>query len=167
MGGVKKRPFLLLELSIALILMAAIVTILMSSYRELSLAKKALDNDRAVVLQKQRLVLRLEQVLAKVVSWREVKTNQYVFTYNNGPDLEPSFRGEVEAMLYLDLDQLCMITWPNNKEPPRIEVLTNQLKEFSFEFFDTEQGLFEKKFPKEKPWMAKCVIDGEAIAFFL
>jgi hypothetical protein len=167
MEGVKKRPFLLLELTIALVLMAAIVTILMSSYKELTFAKLALDEDRAVVLQKQRLTLRLEQVLAKIVTWRAVEPNRYAFTFNNGPDLEPSFRGEVEAMLYLDRDQLCMITWPNGNELPRIEVLANRVKNVSFAFFDTETGIFENYLPKEQPFMAKCIINKEAIAFFL
>lgn len=151
-----------------MVLMATIVTLLMSSYQELSIAKNTLNKNRTTILEKERLHLRLEQILSKMVSWREVEANHYMFTFDHGPDLEPSFRGEVEGMFYLDHHRLCMVTWPNSEEPPRIEVLAKNIENFSFAFFNRSTGEFERsKYPDEKPLMVRGQINGEVVAFFL
>ncbi len=142
-----------------MVLMAAIVAILFSSYKEFSLAKKELQADKDVVFNKQRLRLRLEQIFSQLISWREIDERSYSFTYNNGADLDPSFRGEVEGMIYLDEKKsLYVITWGKDQAPPRLEMVATDAEQLVVKFFDSSTGNFVTNYPQNRPFMIKVYL---------
>lgn len=161
----QKRPILLMELVISLVLFGAIIGILFSSYREFSLAKIALRNDKELILNRQRLQLRLGQIFSSLKTLK-IEENACHLSYDNGIDLEKEFRGQLEAMLLIDKGRLALVTWPE-KGIARKEIICESAKSFSFSFFDTKKGIWTSQFPEQKPLMMKITIDQTPYPFFL
>lgn len=159
----KKRPFLLLELSIALILLTGVIAILFSSYRELSVGKHKLKECRENIFNKQRLQLRLNQIFSGL---KVFESTQTLFSYDNGVDIDPNFRGTIEGLFHLDKDNLLLVTWPENGEP-RVELLMEKVESFSVRFFDPAKGVWLDSFSTPKPFMAIVKINKEEIPLFL
>jgi len=166
---VKKRPVLLLELVISLVLFSTIIGILFSSYKEFSLAKTSLRKEKEIVLSKQKLQLRLGQIFSQLKTLK-VENNACHLSYDNGIDSEEEFNGALEAMLLIDKGRLALVTWPDkesDKEAVRKEILFESAKSFSFQFFDTKKGIWSSQYPDQKPFMMQLIIDTTPYPFFL
>ncbi|HUD02222.1 MAG TPA: DUF1494 domain-containing protein [Rhabdochlamydiaceae bacterium] len=161
----KKRPILLLELVISLVLFGAIVGILFSSYRELSLAKVQIRKDKEWVLSRQKLQLRLAQIFSNVKTMK-MADSSCLMTYDNGVDVQTEFRGILEGMLFIDKGRLALVSWPE-KGIGRKEILLEPASYFSFEFFDSKKGTWAATYPEQKPFMMKMTIDNIPYPFFL
>jgi hypothetical protein len=161
----KKRPVLLLELVISLVLFSIIIGILFSSYREFSLAKTALRKEKELILSRQKLQLRLGQIFSRLKTLK-VENNACHLSYDNGLDIEEGFRGKLEAMLLIDKGRLALVAWPE-KGKARKEILCESANSFSFCFFDTKIGAWVPKYPEQKPLMMKITIDQTIYPFFL
>ena len=107
----RKRPVLILELLISLTLFTVIIGILFSSFKELTLAKTTLRKDKELILNRQKLQLRLSQILSRV-SELELKNEGCFMTYKNELDWNKNFRGTLEGMLYIDAGRLVFVSWP-------------------------------------------------------
>ena len=154
-----------MELVISLILFGVIIGILFSSYREFSLAKIALRKDKELILNRQKLQLRLGQIFSSLKTIK-IEESACHLSYDNGIDLEEEFRGQLEAMLLIDKGRLVLITWAE-KGKARKEILHESATSFSFSFFDSKQGAWIPKFPEQKPLMMKMKIDQTTYPFFL
>jgi hypothetical protein len=161
----KKRPILLMELVISMVLFSVIIGILFSSYREFSLAKISLRKDKELILTRQKLQLRLGQIFSSLKTLK-IENNACHFSYDNGIDLEKEFRGQLEAMLLIDKGRLALVSWPE-KGDARKEIICESAKSFSFSFFDTKTGAWIPKYPEQKPLMMKITIDQTTYPFFL
>ena len=158
-----------MELVISLILFGAIIGILFSSYREFSLAKIALRKDKELILNRQKLQLRLGQIFSSLKTLK-IEEKACHLSYDNGIDLEEEFRGQLEAMLLIDKGRLVLVTWGEKgaeKGKARKEILHESATSFSFSFFDSKQGAWIPKFPEQKPLMMKMTIDQTTYPFFL
>lgn len=154
-----------MELVISLVLFGAIIGILFSSYREFSLAKTALRKDKELILNRQKLQLRLGQIFSRLKSLK-IEDHSCHLSYDNGIDIKKEFRGLLEAMLFIDKGRLALVTWPE-KGDARKEILFESARSFSFSFFDTKKGIWTSQFPEQKPLMMKITIDQTTYPFFL
>lgn len=161
----KKRPVLLLELMISLVLFSIIIGILFSSYREFSLAKTSLRKEKELILTQQKCQLRLGQIFSHLKTLK-VENNTCHLSYDNGIDIQKEFRGSLEAMLLIDKGRLALVTW-SEKGEARKEILSESAKSFSFQFFDTKKGTWSSQYPEQKPLMMKFTIDKTHYPFFL
>lgn len=162
----KKRPVLLLELVISLVLFAAIIGILFSSYQELTIAKFRLRKDKEIILTRQKLQLRLSQIFSHIETLK-IEEQVCLLTYDNGWDPAVDFRGSRDAMLYIDKGRLALVTWPE-KGIPRKEILYESVHSFFLTFFDTKKGSWDAAYPAQKPFMMKMMIDKNlTLPFFL
>ncbi len=161
----RKRPILLMELVISLVLFGAIIGILFSSYREFSLAKTTLRKEKELILNRQKMQLRLGQVFSQLKSIK-VEDHSCHLSYDNGIDTETAFHGELEAMLLIDKGRLALVTW-SEKGKARKEILCESAKSFSFSFFDTKKGAWSPLYPEQKPLMMKMTVDKTTYPFFL
>lgn len=162
----KKRPVLLLELVISLVLFGAIMGILFSSYQELMLAKSLLRKNKEMILTRQKLQLRLSQIFSRLEALR-IEEQAYLITYDNGLDPAAEFRGNREALLYVDKGRLALVTWPD-KGTARKEILYESASSFSLTFFDAQVGDWSAKYPTQKPFMMQMIIDNDLkLPFFL
>ncbi len=167
----RKRPVLLLELMISLVLFSVIVGILFSSYKELSLTKSLLRKDKELILTRQKLQLRLAQIFSHLKTLK-MEGPSCILTYENEIDKESQFRGTLEGMLYIDKGRLAFVTWPQSAQEKeqiegRKEILFESAASFSFDFFDAKKGIWGAKYPEQKPFMMKIVIDNTPYPFFL
>ena len=137
------------------------MTFLLSSYRELVLAKTLLRKDKERILTQQRVELRLAQVFSKLEKIKS-ENKSFFLTFDNGLDSDPAFRGVIEGTLYIDKEKrLTLATWPqeNSKDKPRVEVLMENIDDFKLRFLDTGLAGFVEDYPKEKPSMMKVFLE--------
>src|SRR5579872_5336313 len=125
----KKRPILLLELVISMVLFSIIIGILFSSYKEFSLAKTSMRKDKELILARQKLQLKLGQIFSNLKSLK-VENNACHLSYDNGIDLEKDFRGQLDAMLLIDKGRLVFVSW-GQQDKVRKEILCESAKSFS------------------------------------
>jgi len=161
----RKRPVLLLELVISLVLFGAIIGILFSSYREFSIAKTSLRKEKELILNRQKLQLRLGQIFSNLQTLK-MENSACLLSYDNGIDHKPEFRGILEAMLFIDKGRLALVTWPE-KDLGRKEILLESVTSFSFDFFDAKKGAWAPQYPEQKPLMMKFKVDQTTYPFFL
>jgi hypothetical protein len=161
----KKRPILLMELMISMVLFSIIIGILFSSFREFSLAKNSLRKDKELILNRQKLQLRLGQIFSSLKTLK-IENNACHLSYDNGIDLEKDFRGQLEAMLLIDKGRLALVSW-GEQGKVRKEIICESAKSFSFNFFDTKKGIWISAYPEQKPLMMKIIIDQTTHPFFL
>lgn len=161
----KKRPVLLLELVISMVLFSIIVGILFSSYKEFSLAKTSIRKDKELILARQKLQLRLGQIFSSLKTLK-VENNACHLSFDNGIDLDKDFRGQLDAMLLIDKGRLAFVSW-GQQERVRKEILCESARSFSFTFFDTKTGTWVPTYPEQKPMMMKITIDETHYPFFL
>lgn len=161
----QKRPVLLLELVISLVLFGVIIGFLFSSYREFSITKITLSKEKDLIFNRQKLQLRLGQIFSHLKTLK-MEGSDCLLSYDNGIDVEPDFRGPLEAMLYIDKGRLALISWPK-KGIERKEILFESARFFSFDFFDPKTGTWTSRYPEQKPLMMKIIVDGTQYPFFL
>jgi hypothetical protein len=154
-----------MELVISMVLFGVIIGILFSSFKEFSIAKTTLRKDKELILNRQKLQLRLGQIFSSLKTLK-IENNACHLSYDNGIDLEKEFRGQLEAMLLIDKGRLALVTWPE-KGKARKEIISESAKSFSFSFFDTKTGAWAPNYPEQKPLMMKITIDQTPYPFFL
>lgn len=148
-----------------MVLFSLIIGILFSSYKEFSLAKTSIRKDKALILARQKLQLRLGQIFSSLKTLK-VENNACHLSYDNGIDLKEEFRGPLDAMLLIDRGRLAFISW-SEKGEARKEIICESAKSFSFTFFDTKTGKWGPTYPEQKPTMMKITIDETPYPFFL
>jgi hypothetical protein len=152
----QRRPVLLLELMISLALFGTIMVFLLSSYKDLTLTKKFLHDEKEKIFGRQRVQLRLTQVFSRLKETK-IEKGRYLLTYDNGADPEEQFRGEVKGMFYLDGKRLCLITYPKSGVE-RKEILMTGIDDFILRFFDAKKAEWDPLFPEKKTFMAKLTL---------
>lgn len=159
MVGMKRRSFLLLEMMIAMAIMAGAIAMLFSGFYSAIHNKNKVKNERERVLGLQRLKLRFEILFKDVIDVKEISQSEYYVKYQAGIDPDFKFRGERECILNLTKKTLTLTTWPEEGNP-RYEVIAENITSLSFEFFDEAEGQFKPTYPKKKPPMMKIVLNG-------
>lgn len=162
----KKKPFLILEATIALVLITVLIGIVFSSYQQLVVSQHYLKESKKSILSQKKLQLRLKQIFSNVISFEKKNEHFYLVTYDNKGDLDPLFRGQLQGMFYIDSipqksksqRKLVLTTWPK-KGDPRLEVLFENIESFSFLFFDEQKKEWTDHYPKTTPFMIKLFID--------
>jgi len=162
--ALKKRPFLLFEILIALSLTAILLTFLFSFFVESVKIEKKIDAMRSEITARQHLQTRLQAVMTGI--HRESGTSPFytqtvkdegkeslIAIFDNGIDPDPAFSGSVMGRIYLDeQSNLSLATWPLDPEekhrPWRKEILLSHVKEFEFEFMAQKRE--EEKIKKEQ-----------------
>ncbi len=168
MNNHKKRPFTLIELMIGLALSAILLGFLFHFYTTLSTAHIDLAKNKEGVLSKQRVQLRLNQVLSLASEPFYVKEGALIFKYDNGIDPHPQFCGPLTGMLYVnEKKQLSLVTWSKEKEP-RKEVLFPNVSSYAMSFFDPiEKKTWTSHWEKKLPAMTKLAINDFTLLFFM
>ena len=156
----RKHHMTLLEVLIALALLAILLTSLMGIYQQMNTIERKISISRQENFRYLYLQYRLGQVLPNVVEDEAIgkeidfafytsssgpiqpNTESLVFIYDNGIDGNPLFSNHVIGKLFLDTKgRFCLATWPSFKEysdinpPMRLEVLMEDIHELSFAFY--------------------------------
>lgn len=163
----KKRPFLLFEILIALSLTAILLTFLFSFFVESVKIEKKLDAARTEITARQHLQTRLQAVLTGIHResaeapfytqlLQEEMKESLMAVFDNGIDPDPAFSGPVIGRIYLDeQSNLSLATWPlgpkEKKQPWRKEVLLSHVEDFEFEFMAQKKEEATIKKEKIKP----------------
>jgi hypothetical protein len=163
--GARKRPVLLLELLISLVLFGFIFTILFSSFQELSRSKFALRKDKEIILPRQKLQLRLTQIFSTATKV-DCEVGTCLLAYDNSLDPDEDFRGPLEGMFYIDAGRLAFVTWSKNGKG-RKEILYDSADFFTLSFFDEKIKDWNPNYPEQKPFMMKIALDSFTIPLFL
>jgi hypothetical protein len=162
-----KRPFLLLEFMIALVLMGVIVAFLFSSYRDMSLTKATLQKEREEILSHQKMQLRLGQILSHLTKVDFIN-KAYALNYDNGIDPDPAFCGNLEGSLFLDAKKQLVLISTSLNGGARREVLCDGVHAIELQFFNRTTGEWDTKYPDVKPVMAHVILNRKTlIPFFL
>ena len=162
----KRRPFLLLEMMIALVLMSTVMAMLFSGFYGAITAKNKARQEKERALNFERLRLRFGILFKDVIDFKKISTGDYYIKYKGGMDHKPNFRSEIEAILRLKDKILTLISWTENGEP-RKEILGENIEDLSFDFFDVKTGIFDPQYPKKKPFMMKIKVNGTELPIFL
>lgn len=171
----------LLEMLVAMTILAVVLSLVFGFYRELGLLSTQMEKTQQQSFHERYLELRLIYLfshLAEEKSKNQKTTDFYfytappeqgisnfpslIFSYDNGPRLDPAFSSYVLARLFVDNKQrLCIATWPLpvSKEAPPMqkEVLMENITAMSFQFFsaykntetDPKKVDPKKEFPPE------------------
>lgn len=152
----RKRAITLLEVMIALSLAAILLSVVFSTYRQITMAQVKLEKTQVEVLANKTLQQRLSQLFSHLNFEKEVlkdkKTERVpaIYTFNlpeskglalilnhdNGIDPDPSFCNTVKSELYLSLkNELCLATY-SSTGAKRIEILKSHVSELRFSFFE-------------------------------
>src|SRR3990167_8076513 len=157
----KKKPILLLETMIALILTAILMTFLFSFFTQSAKMDKKLDAIRMAVSSLGYLQMRLQDLFLALDSSQlkspiftqpseDSKRLHLYVTFDNGIDPSPEFSGIIQGKICLEEGNLCLISWPKDAErekPSRKEILLTDISDFSCEFFG--EPMITKKAPLE------------------
>lgn len=156
----KKNYFTLIETLIALFLTSMIITLIFSFFKEISLFNQQTEKKQQESFHYRYVDSRLNEIFQRLNPTQSLIEKKYfyfyldtavknysklpslVFTFNNGVKLDPDYSGYVLARLYLNdvTQQLCLVTWPLNKnispnEKMIKEVLMNQVTSLEFKFY--------------------------------
>jgi hypothetical protein len=165
----RRHSFLLLEMMIALVIMAGVTALLFSGFYSAIHGKNIVKKERERILNLQRLKLRFAVLFKDIIDIKPISENAYYILYKGGIDHNPGFRGEVESILKLNNKALTLTTWAE-KEEPRRELIGENISSIHFLFFDAAEGKFTPEYPKQKPPMMKVVLnqnDKETLPLFL
>lgn len=152
---VRRHPFTLIELLIALALSVVLLTTLFGFYRYLATSGADLAERRQQTFMERMVQHRLTQTLmqARSSSNRTIfyiddkendsmKAGSLLFVFDRGVDLRPEFSYRLLCRLYVDPNaQLCLGYWPEpypeqqGSPPFRHEVLIDQVDSLSFSLF--------------------------------
>lgn len=176
----RKRSLTLLEVIIALVLAAILLSTLFTFYRNLFVTRSQIQTSKNISLQRVLTQERLTQIFGKLLS--EVEEEKGVifytaghnkalslilyFAYDNGIDPDPQYCGTVKALLYLSLEKkLTLLTLP-----AREEILLEDVDSLFFAFFDIKEKSWQNSWVSEAgklPAMIKLLINEDPIVFFL
>ncbi|MDF2549846.1 MAG: putative rane protein [Chlamydiales bacterium] len=158
----KRRPFLLLEMLIAIALLSSLIASLFGFFFYFSSLRLQLNREREERLHFLALEARLSYLLPRIregdfLYTAEAPSGQWrgqslVFVSDQGVSFAPEFSNGVLSRLYLDAqNQLCLVSWPyeyyagktEKDTSPHSEVLLRNVEKIQFSFFypATEQNL--------------------------
>jgi hypothetical protein len=143
----QKRPFILFELMIALVLTAILLSVLLRFFINCVMIDKKIDTARRALHSYQQLEMRLSSLFTSLVPsstlphpvpcFYTIDEPALIAVYDNGIDPDPAFSGPILAKLFLDQDNLAILLWPLEKkerEITRKEILLAHVSGFEFEF---------------------------------
>lgn len=166
MEGMKKYSLSLIEVAIAMTFAAILIGILFYTQTNMATAQAKVEKAKTVVLDRQRLLLRLNQILNSETHFN-FANNRLILKYDNGIDYDRKFSGRVTSMLYLEDGKVCLSTW-GETDIWRADVLMEGIKTLSFQFFDSEKNTWSDVLPEKPCTMLKLIIDNqEVFPFFL
>lgn len=125
-----KRTFLLLEILVALSLMAILLSLLLSFMVQSVKVEARIEKARKVLIQRQNLQIRLQDIFTSLSpgsSGRFLYTQKFpkeefvslVASFDNGIDVDPAFSGDVIGRIYVDENKdLCFACFPGEKQNP-------------------------------------------------
>ncbi len=167
-GMIKRRPMLLLEMLIALVLMSGVLAFLFTGFYDAIKAKNFVKAEKEKILSEERLKLKFYTLFKNIIDIKPLGDNTYSLKYNGGIDPDPEFCTDLKAMLVLKDKRLTLITYSPEKEgAPRQELLSDSVDTLQFEYFDEKVGTFLPTFPKHKPLMVKVTINETILPLFL
>lgn len=166
----KRRPFLLVEIMIALVIMASAVSLLFTGFYGAMKGRLGVEKKREEVLELQRLRLKFSILFRDVIQVEPLEEREsYYLRYQGGIDPDPRFRSEIEAVLQVKNKQLTLTSW-SKEGAARRELLSNRTRHIQLLFFHEEKGEFKDEFPPQKPVMMKVILNKnkkETIPLFL
>ena len=124
----KKRPFLLLEILVALSLMAMLLSLLFSFLVQSLRVESKMEKAREQILERQNLQVRIQDILTSLritgkgsplYTQKFPKEENYslIALFDNGIDPEPPFSGAVIGRIYIDENQdLVLSYWPSDSD---------------------------------------------------
>ena len=143
-----RRHLFLLEILVGLSLMALILSALFTSMARGAKLEKQVESARAILLERQRLHTRLQDVFLSLNKGSLFYTYRFpddqqeslITVFDNGIDPDPHFSGEVLGRIFLDEQRnLSLVIWPLNAKGPsrpwRKEILLAKVEDVHFEFF--------------------------------
>jgi hypothetical protein len=164
---VKKRPFFLFEILIALSLTAILLTFFFSFFSETAKMEKKLEKARMAITARAHVQTRLQNLLSSLQSTATEPSSLYtkhidqenspslIAIFDNGVDPEPTFSGPLMGRLYIDEDHnLALASWPlsKSKHPPwRKEVLLSHVQSLEFAFLGDNKAPEDKSREKIHP----------------
>ncbi len=148
----KKRPFLLLEILISLVLTALLLSCVFGFWVGSVKTEVKLCKTREEGLARAYVQTRLEQIFTGLIAGDPkgsiyTQDESLVVVFNNGIDPDPSFSGPILAKIYLDEEHnLALALWPKEevKKKERIwrkEVLLRNVSQCNWEFLGEKQGI--------------------------
>lgn len=144
-----KKPFLLLEILIALSLMATVISLLFSFMVQSLRVEKKIEKARLAILERQHLQIRIQDLLTTLSPYGGLpalytqkfpkeEQESLIACFDHGIDPDPSFSGVVTGRIYIDEDHnLCLVCWPcegEKKQQWRKEILLPNVSSFSVQF---------------------------------
>ncbi len=144
----KKHPFSLMEVIVAMGLFSVLLTALFSWYFYFSMQKRELSASKWPVLEEHYCQERLSSILShatlnseKGITAFYSSNSDLIFTFDNGVWSQPELSNIVLARLYLDADTLCLTIWPqpnrehSNQTPSETLVLLDRVSNLSYDFY--------------------------------
>ena len=148
---IAKRSFMLLELIIALGLIAILLTVLFRFFAGSVRMDHKVDEARAALYEREHLQTRLSSMLTSIVPRSTLpsqsgssfytideKTPGLVAIFDNGIDPDPAFSGPILGKVFIDAkSNLTLALWPLEKGEKKLyrqEVLLPHVQNMSFQF---------------------------------
>jgi type II secretory pathway component PulJ len=152
----RKSFMTLLETLIAISLLALLLTIVFSFFRELSVLSQVTEQKQKESFRMRYVETRLAFIFERLVNENETTRKFYfftqpthsqissspslIFTFNNGVRPDPNFSSDVLGRLYVDLDKrLTLVTWPIYTLQPHAymqkEILLENVVGLRYEFY--------------------------------
>lgn len=163
--SMKSRSLNLIEVAIVMVLAAILIGTLFYTQTDTLKTQTKVDKVRAIVLERERFFMRLNQILNSDTVFH-VEDKALLLKYDNGVDYERAFCGPVSSLLYQEDRKIYLATWPKEGEG-RIEVLLEDVEDFSFTFFDDEKNNWSKSIPNNGFTMLKIIAKKVEYPFFL
>jgi hypothetical protein len=140
----KKKNFLLFEILIALCLMGVVLCTLVTFFARSVIQEKKLASMHEIVMTRQRLHLRLSDLILRVASSFTLEEGSLSFEFDMGVDVDPKFSGRQVGKLGLDdKGHLCFSYHPKieaSEKLERKEVLLEGVQSLSFEFLEPSEN---------------------------
>ncbi|MCI0381667.1 MAG: hypothetical protein L0207_01250 [Chlamydiae bacterium] len=175
-GLVLRQSLTLIEVMIALSLGTIIISILFSSFHNLSSQQRELEVAHKIINQRSVAFLKLSQIFDQLILdgislENEKKTTNFytdsssqgpilTFQYYNPLDRNPDFAKAVDATLFLDArKQLCLTS--TAKSHTREEFLFENIEKIEFQFLDPEEKKWCESWNKKNrsfPVMFKIIL---------
>ena len=149
--GFQKRPYILLELMIALGLTAILLTLLFRFFAGSVKLDQKINEAREALYQRQHFQTRVSSLLNSITPRSSMapssgssfytlneKTSSLVAIFDNGIDPDPLFSGPILGKVYIDAEaNLTLAIWPlekTGKNLYRKEILLSGVENMRFQF---------------------------------
>jgi hypothetical protein len=131
-GGMRKSSLTLIEIMIALSLVAILLGSLFAMLWRTIQTQNKIDKVKEVIIPRHRLFLRLTQLFPEGATCEELKNPpRLLLSYTSLLDADTNFRGRLTSLLYIEDGRLLLATWA--KKEHRIECLLEKATELKLE----------------------------------